>query len=465
MKCHIAILIFLFAGAGIPSAIPDQLHLRNGSSLTGEVVSARGPQLVFQPRWSQTRAEIQLRDLDALLLSGDPPSHDLSRSHRLLLVNGDVLSGRLLSLDDHALRWRTLWGDEWTVVRSHVREIHFPPPEEDVFVSGTFPLGDWEITPLRQPDHEVFYIAEGDAITLRPQAMAMLTREFPRLPERLVLEFTVRNDSETFSYNMSLFTDPGNMRAPGAFLVQSNQRNISLQVLSSGRGHHGHWRESLPPGSEHKRRYRFFVDWEKNRARMDVNGAPLREFDLPSELTQANARRALTFRFTQQSSHIRVEGLRLYAWKGGTEAWDAAETERHDVLALWGRKPLTGRILEIQDGRVRFETRDGEIIQNPLHRIQTLRTRRQGRAAPRGRPSDVLLGFAGSADRIALSGFALESETLTGTGTGWRGKISVPHDEARVVWFNAHDVPANGEPLSIDLENSFLQLPMRGGAR
>lgn len=455
---------WVLIGPSVLFASQEELLLLNGNRLTGRVLETRGPHLVFQPRWSQVSTDISLREVDSLVFAGERSHRDLSRAHQLLLVNGDLLAGRLVSLDEHAARWRTPWGAEWTLARAHVREIRFPPPSEDVFVSGTLPLDDWEITPLGRPDHEVFFLAEGDAITVRPRAMANLTRRLPRLPKRLVLEFTVRNDTENFSYNISLFNSPGAMRSPGSMVLQTNRRQLNMQVLGAERNRHTFWRENLPPGSEHERRYRLFVDWEANKARLDVNGAPVREFDLPADQKFAGTPRTLLFQFAHQGSHIRLEGLRLFAWKGDTDAWDASEAETRDVLVLWGAGPLQGRLLGMKDGRVRFQVADGEIQTHPLHELQAIMTRRDGRAVSRARPSDVMVGLGSGRDRLTFSGFSLATDTMTGSGNGWQGELSLPRAEARAAWFNIHHTPGTAvDPLSFDLEDSFLQLPAGGG--
>ncbi|WP_200392507.1 hypothetical protein [Roseibacillus ishigakijimensis] len=72
-----------------------------------------------------------------------PPAQAREQSERLVLANGDILPGKLLSLDEHNLRYRLPGENDLSIPRDRVATLRFGIRPQQLLYRGPGPLDEW----------------------------------------------------------------------------------------------------------------------------------------------------------------------------------------------------------------------------------------------------------------------------------------------------------------------------------
>ncbi len=136
-------LIFCLFAAIPPLFAEDRISLNDGSSLRGTVRAIEGDQkIVLDSTFSSGPIELKASALRSISFDVQAGKHP-SDPELLRLINGDVIPGSLLVLDDRSVQFRTWYADNLIIKRTHVRSIDFGVTPQKLVYSGPKPLSEW----------------------------------------------------------------------------------------------------------------------------------------------------------------------------------------------------------------------------------------------------------------------------------------------------------------------------------
>lgn len=145
MITNLRLLLACSLAASFPLAAKDRVNLKDGSTLRGTVRGIEGDhKITIDSELSAKPIHIRgdaLRSIsfDVAQQRGAHQGHP----QRLHLINGDILPGKLLSLDETQLSYHTWYAGDLTIKRSHAKSIDFGVAPQKMVYSGPKPLTEW----------------------------------------------------------------------------------------------------------------------------------------------------------------------------------------------------------------------------------------------------------------------------------------------------------------------------------
>ncbi|MCC5849336.1 MAG: hypothetical protein JJU29_14730 [Verrucomicrobia bacterium] len=462
-----AILTLFLAGASLGGAARvhgdmggfQTLRLLNGDLMHGQVLDARGTDLEFQPRWTQSPVRIGLRFVNYLLLNSEASAHFTPKGW-IELTNEDRLEGRFLGMDAEWIHWETPWGQKVNARRRMVKTLGFYPQEGEVLLPFVNSMAEWELMDHgRRQGHTQNITMIGGEIILPAGNTVTVARQMPKIPEQFLFEFKLQNSEEPYSSAITLMGLPAHGRAPGSMYLQVNQRHVFAQLISAQNRGGNNWREDLPPHAQSEQFFQIFVDLNAETALVYLNGRRFKEWEISNEDALVG-REDLVFSFrpVQGSGRARLSRVRMLQWDGKTTPQDLGAADRQkDAIFLRNGDMLEGRVVQADGRNLTVEVEAGGSRTFPLADVIEYHPPVPLRATPRRRNRDVEVRLHGNGNRLVYTLTGFDGENWIGEGGAWSAPLEIPHEWLAFVRYNIYrrDTGEAAE-ISIDLERSFL---------
>ncbi len=416
----------------------DSLTLLNGDVIQGRFEKLQGTSLQFKPLWAHETVGIPAAFAGNLQFSSGKPDVPF-RDVRLEFVSGGHLQGRLLDVNDNAVVFKTTWGQVLTTRREFIHRLLFLPDEENILFQGTFDDGQWELAPSENDASSA--TVEGNLLTLRGPTHAGFT--LPPLPEKMVVEFSVRNLMQANGFNFELLArgPPGRLQEGLSFMFGGNwlvarmsqPRGRNRQLFRGTLGHaiqEGEWT-----------RFRFLCDLKTNQIQIWLDGEYYHTFHYDTEADPVD-KDQFKIRFLNRNPSTVVEVSDLVVWKT-TAAFPEIQIDGLNMpdpgyLRLHNGDVLNADLTEIDKGWVHVQLPQGENISLRRDRVDHITLQAEGHIQPKRRERDVLVRLAGSSDSFTLRLLSLDSEGLTGESDYFVEPLKIPPAFLQQVEFNIH---------------------------
>ncbi len=378
-------LVLLFLGAGLfaPAAraqsnLPPPRHVllfRNGDLLYGALHSIR-PQDGL--RWTHPDAAVPLvfglpHCTEVHLGAAAPLASLPAHLCHVRLVNGDELSGALVSLDAASLVLDTWFAGRLKLPRASVRSLTPAAEPGTVIYDGPTGLDGWTLGKVQGlADAGQWRFVNGAFVATQSASIARDVK----LPDRACLEFEMAWRG-TFNLAIALYTDsmqPVSLRAKESepefgpfYSLQLNNPVISLLHVSRPDPLRQLGQSIVSMFNQTNRaRIAIKTDRKENLIAIYADGALLKTWQDPDGFKA----KGTGLRFVHQGAGaIRIAGLRVTEWDGRLEQpAQPAPNPRQDVARLVNLDTIAGELKGFRDGKLAIHT-GATTIEVPLARV------------------------------------------------------------------------------------------------
>lgn len=409
------LLVTLTATASTPQAI----LFRNGDLLTGSIESITPTNGL---RWRHgdvaTTIQFQQEALAEIHLGSQPPPAANSPTFCFVrLTNGDELSGNLKSLDDKQLVLDTWFAGTMTLPRSHVASLRPAGLTPRVIFAGPDGMDGWTMgKPLAgniNPGQWQF--VNGAFVASQSASIARDVK----LPASSSLEFDLAWRGQ-FRHAVALYSDSlqpvlldagaeqppfGDFYSLQMFHFGAQQMQVQLMHVRHKEGRRELGMAIFPMPTNNSAQVAIRSSREQKTINLFINGVLAKQWADPQFAAGGTA-----VRFVAQpvGGSIRLSNIRVFEWDGRVAETLAPHVPnvKVDVGRLVNRDSVSGRVVELKEGKLRFAIADN-FIEVPMDRVGQVDFATDRAQAAAVQPGDVRVFFAG---RGSLT-FALESWT------------------------------------------------------
>ncbi len=282
-------LMFLFGA--LRAVCADDLVLRNGDRLRGDLVRAGEGELLFQPKWGDRPLALRAEDFWSLRLPSVVTPSSPKEFVRCHFRNGDQLTVLPVAMSAEEVELRTLWGERVVARRSAISSFEdfsgasllaSAPADPAGWRSRPGGIGQvvgglsFEPEPSFREDLHSDVILRGDmGVLLRPKASFF---ETPPLPDSMVVEIKFVQPAADNNVRFTMFTRGDQPWQSQEGVLLQFDRN-SLYMRHPGPGGLQNWRERIAMGTrEHV--VRLYLDRKAGKGSLWYNGNKARNFEI-----------------------------------------------------------------------------------------------------------------------------------------------------------------------------------------
>ncbi|MCX7872369.1 MAG: hypothetical protein N2487_03705 [Verrucomicrobiae bacterium] len=346
-----------------PESIPniyDIIQFSNGDSLHGNLLAIDGLRtVVFKSPEAKNEIEFYTTNITEIQLVKKTNRLNTPIECAVKLVNGDELPGNFVSLDKEELILNTWYGGELKIKRNTVRSVMFARESGGIIYDGPAGLEGWTTSRGKMG----WQYADGAFITSRPSHMG---RDL-KLPNRVKISFDATWQGGLFLM-IGFFADNPDELYSNSYIIQFSGSYVHVQRIRRGGGSSNIGQtEVYQLAAKNKANIEIYTDKEKKMISLFINGAFVKQWKDNNE----SPINGTCFHLQQQSvNSIKITNLRIEEWDGRLDrklAGDGAPSDA-DTLELVNRDKISGNLLSIKDGKVKFNTSFAE-MEIPLERV------------------------------------------------------------------------------------------------
>lgn len=416
--------------------LPDILEFISKDRLRGSLVS-------IQPsahglRWKH---EYAAKDIDfgmgglARVTLGRAPARaavDHARGGaRARLTNQDEVQGKLISLNDSTLVMETAAAGRMEIQRSMLTTLQPNVGASEVVYEGPNDLAEWTVGRMGG-NVEAWRFKDGMLLNQYP---ATLGRQIDNMPDSVNIQFDLAWRRYP-NFQVFFFTDELQRYNGNAYMMQVSGSSFYLHRVSRDGntrqlGNQNH--DRLGNGTVSRGRFNILVDKATKTIVVLMDGQVIKQVE-DAEPFAGNGK-GLMF-LSQDNAGFRISNIRVSRWNGELPGPRPGAAEaKEDFVRLVNGDKVSGRLISIEAGKVKFET-SFAALEVPVERVSDIELSQERRAEPRRTKDDVraLLVDGGS---LTLALESLGAEKMAGASESF-GKVSVDMKRVRRIEFNIH---------------------------
>ena len=368
------------------------------------------------------------------------PGRVKEHSSKITLVNGDGLSGDLISLKDGTLTLNTWYGGEMQIEQSAIKSLIPGFTALKTLYKGPSSVRDWvfydassgKLIKELEPDSNASEIeaktrqvntAQGtwrfnEGALEAKHSQARVGRQFKEMPGRARFDFDVQWSGYMNLY-INFLSDRMDSYSTGnsyclrlntsyAYLYRYTRRN----GVGGGRNVGSNVRINLNQLGN-RARISIRVDRDKGITALYINEKFLKKWEDAQKNEFPNDARGLLFT-SMSSNSVTINNISVSEWSGNLPNGNkiTLDNGKEDFILFVNEDSVSGNLLSIQEGSITFKTNFAE-LPIPLKNISQINL---------ARPSEKLKTPKGSI-RAVLKG---KTGSLTGLISDWRnGKITL----------------------------------------
>ncbi len=425
-------------GGLFAEGVPVEVRMLNGDAFSGEFreLDTAGYFRVL-PAWEDGVLRFHAAYTGRLrFLSGHPAEWGMPDT-RVHFVNGDRISGRLISLSDAEVVLETGWGSRLRANRPFVKSLEILPGEGGVIFRGMTPLSDWSV---RMPPEHEGVLRENAAEWWIP-ANGRLSRTLP-LPDAggVLLEMEISFPDGTANATVDLFQSPVRNRPLEGVSLSLNPNWLHVRA-QDGHGRQN-WllREPLPPEAVRQRlRMSVHLNVETSEVTLQINGMEVPPFTLHTERAlPGRTDLELVLLAARDTAGVTVHALEFTKRTGASAPDMGGGDSDRDWVVFGNGDRMEARVLSMDAEGLLLQVDGGREVPVPRARIQAVRLATRPSIHPRRRERDVAVDLVERGDRLtlALSGFSTRS--LSGSSDLWREPPELPTGAVRELRLNVY---------------------------
>jgi len=383
--------------------LPDRIEFLNGDQLSGRLVSLSPRELLWQHPDVEDDLRFRLANLKAIELHSLPQAPSAANLVRIGLTNGDSLRGRVVEMDAEKLVLDTAYGGRLAIRSPMLASLRPAEAASEICYTGPNSIDEW-VRGNNQDGwefkHDALYSVQGNG---------SLGRDV-KLPDRVRIDFELAWQGQAF-FTISLFTDKlDSYYGPGYQLaMQGNHVSLNRRTRGSSNGLGGQHVPLL--GSMRKTEVSVRADRNGKTVALLMDGVLVQQWADPVGLDGGGT--GLVF-YVNQNRH-RLRNLRVMPWDGKIEQ-PGGDTEvaanEEDQIQFANGDRVSGEVLAIRDGEATVKSPYAE-LKIPLERIALLSFREADRERARRQKGDVQ-GLFRDGGQVTLNLLGLRDGLLEG---------------------------------------------------
>ncbi|MCC5849349.1 MAG: hypothetical protein JJU29_14795 [Verrucomicrobia bacterium] len=409
------------------AASSDELRMLSGERVTGFARKTVRGRLRFQPLWAENEFAVPIRNIGTLSFSGEESVE--ASPHRFFFHNQDWFRGRLLSVDDEEITFRSAWGEDLRVDRGGLREISISEDGEGQWVYRWGREEDWHVrargSRTLPSDNPGTSTARGNVI---------YSRRLPNRPNRLVLDLTWEaNESPGLLFNLFASDSAGGFSSGGS--SDGVQVNVSSnRILARVRGQADFVLFERKPDVAY--RLQMFFDPEADKIHLFLNQEPLAVLNIPIPVDME----ARWMGFQSTSKDYTPAIFQVQPWEGEPDPDLAVvESPNGDELRLGGNRLRWGRLLPAPEGRLKLATeKNPEPLDFAIDEMQSIRFSDASKFLPRRTARDAQIFLRGESQPVTLAVERLDRTQLIGKSDVWAFPVTLPRAYVQSITFNPY---------------------------
>jgi len=362
-----AILVIGIA-AGTLVAAPERVaFFSTGDRLPGTIDACEDSEVLLSSPALAAPARIDLGKL--LEVRSEVETTESPGDHEAVvtLTNGNVLRGKLGALTDETVVLETAYAGALELRRVMVNSLQIIDRGDEIFSGPDGPEG-WVFAPGRKDDPPWRFTA-GTMVSESPGSVA---RDLD-LPKQISVSFDLAWRG-TLDLRMVLFSSDVESENPANAYVLSFDRMHAVLTKQFTDGNATHRssidRTSVPTlGAKEKVRIELLADRDAGKFLLKVDGKAIDEIWEDSNPGGAKLGGGLHF-VAENDTPVRISRLRVHEWDGRFGLREEEEEEEDEPQAPEGYQKirlrngdiLTGRVLGVEEEKLKIETAHGEVL-------------------------------------------------------------------------------------------------------
>jgi len=428
-----ALLLLLLLPAAVYRAAvageqEDTVLLTNGDVLHGRLLSIDPTDGVsWRHKYVKEPLVFSIDSLREIKLGASARSAGGGQVSVVRLTNDDVLHGRLISLMENKLRLGTSYADALVIHQPMISSIALVPSSDVVFEGPSGPE-QWQISSAGSWEYKNNALYSNGSGYAGAQA---------NLPDAAHIEFTVAWRGSYPYFRFAFYT--ANLSSYSSHSYSFRSSSSYLRMYRYG----GSGSSSLPShnhsgfADKSKVRFRIFADKKTKRIFIFMDDQKVVQWTEPQEWVGSG--NAVVF-YSYSSHRLKVTDFIVRKWDGSTlpDKGVAPQKTPHDVLELVNGDKVTGALNAINEGKLSFKTSYAS-IDVPMKRVAAISMSDERAERARRNRNDVRVHFADTSS-MTLDIKGLKERRITGSSENY-GDVTVSMDPIVKLDFNIYDEP------------------------
>lgn len=410
----------------------DRLVLRGGEWLGGSLIgaNAQNGELLWRHPAMRDPLVVRLSAVSEVQL-GRPSSPARSAGDGVVrLTNGDELRGRVQHLDADLLHLEDTPAETLRLRRAMIAEVAPSGGAGEVFYEGPVSLDEWS---LRGDRNRQWAFVDGGLVPLNPSPLG---RVIENMGDRVRIEFTIEWKFGPGYMSFWFFHEKPEEPQGDAYMLNivASQR-LDLNRMRAGGGSQslGGVEIGEVSGAGGPMRVAIYADRRQGDIAVSLNGRLVRQWKDTRDFKGTG--RAITF-MPQGGRDVRLTDIRVSRWAGRLlQGADSAQKTDSDTVILANGDMMSGRVLDLQEGRLRVETPFSS-FEVPADRVMLISLAGDTRLRARRRSNDVRLRLAGGG-QVTLTLLDLDGTAIRGESENF-GRVEWPLAAVQRIEFNLY---------------------------
>lgn len=356
--------------------------------------------------------------------AGTPPPSSVK------LTNGDILVGRIVSLNKKILILDTPYSGKLSIRRSMLQSLQPNLTVSSVIYEGPTDISKWKVG--RSGNVKSWRFKKG---AFYASSHYPIARDFPNLPDRANIQFDLAWKGHPQIY-FSFYTDRLNQYYGNCYLLQISGASVYLQRYTKNGNSTNLGNINIQEFGNYtktKARINMLVDKKTKTFTLLIDGKMVKQWTDGGDF--AGKGKGLLFQPQGQSS-LKVSGIRITHWDGTVpKASDSIDEQKQDLIRFANNDKVSGTLTAIADGSATFTT-SYATLDVPLERVTDIALGTANAERSR-RNKDDIRGIFSDAGLITVQLLQLKDGQLSGKSENF-GDIILPLSALKHIEFNIY---------------------------
>jgi hypothetical protein len=357
---------------------------------------------------------------------------------RIVLTNGDILPGNIVSLDDKTLALDTWYAGRISVPRAMLRSISPLSDTANILYAGPTSLDGWTVGRMGNPGSWSY--KDGALIG---NSYGTIGRDV-KLPDMSILSFDL-NMQGNQQIGIGIYADHPDITG-NCYMLQLSGGFAELQRYSRNTGSTVIGNAQMQNAIRHdKTHVELRTSKDKKSIWLLLDGKMMKQWTDPADFSGGGG--SIIFA-AQPGSIVKISGIKVARWNGKFDE-SASPTGKtgSDTVQLANDDKVTGHLESIQDGKAKFSSDYAELT-IPLERVEELDLANTSAGQATAAPANVR-AWLPDGGNITMQLTQWDAKTCTGSSPNF-GTATFSPDAFSRIEFNLQ-APERSAP---DADNS-----------
>jgi len=428
--------------------VPDMLFFANKDSLHGAFLGIDRDGLHWQSPLAEKPIVFQTANLASVVLHPrEIALAGVQPLHNVLLANGDLLAGDVVSLDDKSLLLDTRYAGRLTIPRSAVKSINAAA----VLYRGPAGADDW----INGPDAGNTGWNYQDGALSAGTGFGTIGRDL-KLPATSRVEFDLTTSGNA---QLNIYICSDHAEKPGdSYMFQANF-NPSSQIIDFAR--YSPERANMRVGDQitlspdmvqaDKNHFDIRINKEAKVIWLYINGRVAERYTHLDDLAKMGSCLIFSPGFAQaQGVNMRISKIKVSSWDGGDMPTGDTSGSNEDTIKLPGQAAAHGTLKSIAGGKAVLATAEGD-REMPFAQCEWIRFSPGGTAEPKKGTNDVRAYFL-SHGSVTMEIESWDAKQITASSPNFGNAVFTP-GLFRRLQYNPYSTPAPTDDNAADVDD------------